>query len=546
VVDPAGALVVVGSTSSTDLPVVNAIQPARTGASGNDLLLARIALAADTDGDGMLDAWERQMGLSVGVDDAGADDDHDGLSNVAEEQGGTHPRGFHTAYLAEGATGAFFDTRLAIVNPDPSSTARVWIRFQDAKGRETGHPLLVPPLARRTVDVASVVGLQAAEFGTIVESDLDVAVSRTMQWDASAYGAHAGQAVAPSPRWYFAEGATIAGFQLFYLVSNPHDRAADVHVRWLVSDGRAPLEDHYTVAAHSRYTIWVNHVPGLAAAQLGATFATDETTPVIVERSMYLDSGGQVFGAGHAAAGVTAPATEWFVAEGATGSFFDLFLLLINPGTTDALVDVRYLRPSGAPIVKRHVVRAGSRHTIWVDLEDPALASTAVATEVTSANGVPVVMERVMWWPGPTASTWYEAHAATATRETGTMWVVPDGWLRGGHDAATYLLLANPGAAAAVADVTLLFEDGSRARGTFTVPAGGRVNVNVGDEAWTFESAADEARFAAGGAFGAVVESTGAEVPLVVESAVYWNAPGRDGVTRMWAAGTSTGAVKVR
>jgi hypothetical protein len=58
--------------------------------------------------------------------------------------------------------------------------------------------------------------------------------------------------------------------------------------------------------------------------------------PVIVERAMYLDRAGQVFAAGHESAGVTAPATDWFLAEGATGTLFDLFILIANPSDTDA------------------------------------------------------------------------------------------------------------------------------------------------------------------------------------------------------------------
>ena len=46
---------------------------------------------------------------------------------------------------------------------------------------------------------------------------------------------------------------------------------------------------------------------------------------------MYRSVEGQVFAAGHASAGVTAAATSWFLAEGATGAFFDMFVLLANP-----------------------------------------------------------------------------------------------------------------------------------------------------------------------------------------------------------------------
>ena len=42
---------------------------------------------------------------------------------------------------------------------------------------------------------------------------------------------------------------------------------------------------------------------------------------------MYMDTANppQVFGAGHDGAGVTATNTRWFLAEGATGVFFDMF-----------------------------------------------------------------------------------------------------------------------------------------------------------------------------------------------------------------------------
>ena len=46
---------------------------------------------------------------------------------------------------------------------------------------------------------------------------------------------------------------------------------------------------------------------------------------------MYRNGAGQVFAIGHAAAAVAAPSASWFFGEGATGAFFDTFLLLANP-----------------------------------------------------------------------------------------------------------------------------------------------------------------------------------------------------------------------
>ena len=64
---------------------------------------------------------------------------------------------------------------------------------------------------------------------------------------------------------------------------------------------------------------------------MSAVIESINGVPIIVERAMYLDQPGRAFGAGHESAGVTAPATQWFLAEGATGSFFDLFILIANP-----------------------------------------------------------------------------------------------------------------------------------------------------------------------------------------------------------------------
>ena len=122
--------------------------------------------------------------------------------------------------------------------------------------------------------------------------------------------------------------------------------------------------------------------------------------PVIVERAMYLSTPTQGFAAGHESAGVTAPSTQWFLAEGATGPYFDLFILIANPNSQQANVTARYLLPSGAVVTKTYDVAPNSRFNIWVDYEGAELANEAISTTVTSTNGVPIIVERAMWWPG--------------------------------------------------------------------------------------------------------------------------------------------------
>ena len=45
---------------------------------------------------------------------------------------------------------------------------------------------------------------------------------------------------------------------------------------------------------------------------------------------------------------MTAPSTHWFLAEGATGAYFEFFVLLLNPGGMAASCDVRYQTTGGA------------------------------------------------------------------------------------------------------------------------------------------------------------------------------------------------------
>jgi len=230
-------------------------------------------------------------------------------------------------------------------------------------------------------------------------------------------------------------------FDLFYLLQNPGDAAATVTVNYLRPAPAAPIAKTYLIPARTRQTIYVDtEGPELAATDVSAKITSDQ--PILAERAMYFSTPTQPFAAGHEGAAVAAPATSWFLAEGATGSFFDLFLLLANAETTDAQVTVTYLLTSGDPIVKHYLVAAQSRMTINVDFEDPRLLDASLSTIVESTNNVPVIAERAMWWPSP---NWYEAHLSAGSTTTGTRWALADGLVTNtaGAETETYILLAN-------------------------------------------------------------------------------------------------------
>ena len=275
-------------------------------------------------------------------------------------------------YLAEGATSTFLGTTIALANPSSAAPAHAVLRFQRGDATTRVRYVAVPPLGRRTIDVKGVPEMAIAEFSTVIESDQPVVVDRTMSWDATGYGSHAETSIAaPATTWYLAEGATHSGFNLFYLVQNPHPTdTAQVRVRYLLPTG-APLEKIYAVPPHSRYNIWVNleQIPEgsgqrpLAATDVSAVLESLNGVPVIVERAMYLDRPGQLFGAGHESAGITAPATRWFLAEGATGAYFDLFVLVANPATVAAPITATFLLPDGTTITRTYTVGPAAAST---------------------------------------------------------------------------------------------------------------------------------------------------------------------------------------
>ena len=490
----------------------------------------------DGDGDGMLSAWEKHFDLDpANAADAALDADGDGLTSLQEYQAGTHPAGHHRRYLAEGASNAFFRTTLGIANPNPAPTMAT-VRLLGANNATRTMTFSVPALGHLSLRLEPAYDVPDQAFASTIESTLPLVVDRTMYWNHSGgsyYGAHAEAAAsAPSTTWFLAEGATHGNFDLFYLLLNPSNVQAEVTVTYLREAPLAPVVKTYWVEPNSRRTIYVDtEGPELQEANVSASIVS--TQPIMVERAMYSSRPGQPFAAGHAGAAVTAPALKWYLAEGATGTFFDLYLLIANPGTQPADVTVTYLLPDGQlPVVKTYTANPRSRRTISVDFEDPRLANTPVGMVVESTNNQPVVVERSMWWPSP---DWYEAHLVAGATATGTRWAVAgarvEHSLNNPRSTDTYILIANTSATGGTAKITLLryFHDPAQTR-TIALPPNSRVNVNLGDMFGLTTNVT--------GYSGVLVESNGPEI--VVERATYTNGNGIP-----WSLGSATLATRL-
>jgi hypothetical protein len=426
--------------------------------------------------------------------------------------------------MAEGATGGFFDTDILIANPN-SVVAPVTVTYLKGDGTTIAQNLDLPAMSRTTIAVDSIAGLEDTEVSSTVTSNqaLPLIVERTMRWDATGYGAHTERATdAPAKTWYFAEGSQ-GFFQTFVLLANPGSVSNDATITFLLENG-APVVKRYTLAPTSRQTIDAVSIPELANQGFGIVVSF--TQPGVAERAMYF--GTPIFNAGHESAGVNAPSTSWFLAEGATGSFFTTFVLLANPGAIDATADVTFLPSTGRPVTKTHVVRAGRRLTLNIAAEDASLASGAVATQVTSTQ--PILVERAQYWPF-SPDRWYEAHNSFGGTSLGKRWGLAEGRVGGPESYQTYILLANADATqSAEVTITFLRTDGTTVAKGFSVPPTSRFNVHVNSMA---PELANES-------FGAIIDVTSG-AGIFVERALYSDARG---VT--FAAGTNALATRLR
>ena len=183
----------------------------------------------------------------------------------------------------------------------------------------------------------------------MIESDKAMVADRLIRWGGNGYGSavDAG-AAAPSTTWYLAEGST-GLFQLYYLLLNPGLTPAQVTVKYL-REGAGPITKTYTVPAQSRATVFVNLADlGLVAVRRSAREITS-TQPIVAERAMYF-SVNRVFDAGTGAMGSPQLATQWQFAESSTGPFFDEFVSLLNPSTTQtATATLTFHLPGGSTL----------------------------------------------------------------------------------------------------------------------------------------------------------------------------------------------------
>jgi hypothetical protein len=144
-------------------------------------------------------------------------------------------------------------------------------------------------------------------------------------------------------------------------------------------------------------------------------------------------------------------------------------------------------------------VPARSRITVHVDAI-VGLESTAPSVQVTSTEGLPLVVERSMFWD----PTYYGGHTANAVAQPRQSWMFAEG-SQGFFD--TYVLVANANASPVSVNVTFLREQATPITRPYSMGPFSRLTVYAGDVPDVVNRS-----------FGIIVE---ASLPVIAERAMY-------------------------
>jgi len=308
-------------------------------------------------------------------------------------------------YFAEGYTGPGFDEYICVLNPgdDPASLT---LRFQtQGAGEIVKDGLAVPAHSRETFNANALLG-GTYETSLKLESSVPVVAERPMYFDYLGAGTpkhwtggHCVMgATSLASEYFFAEGYTGPGFDEYLTIQNPHGTEITVSAFFQLGMGD-PVQASYSVPARGRKTVFINSPEGVGEGKEVSVRLTCPET-FLAERPMYFDysgMGGHAWTGGHCVIGAATSAQTWFFAEGYTGSGFEEWICIQNPGTSDADVTITYYPSGAAPIEKQpFTIAANSRRSIYVN--DPANAGPGLAISAVVATDQPVICERPMYF----------------------------------------------------------------------------------------------------------------------------------------------------
>ena len=212
---------------------------------------------------------------------------------------------------------------------------------------------------------------------------------------------------------------------------------------------------------------------------------------------------------GDSSQGTHGLATTWYLAEGSASETLQEYLVLYNPGTTAARVQVRYLTdgtpvPATAPVTvparSQVTINAGSQYGQLMPTGSKNIGAEVIADQ-------PIAVDRVMYWGNGDGSAKYGFSWASAVATTTLSHAFP--LLPTANGSQPFLTVLNP--SGKVANVSLRLLDSS---GNTLTTASAAVNSNT---RFTFDIAS-----ILPGDHGNVTGLLTSDVPVVSEAPVYY------------------------
>ncbi len=246
-------------------------------------------------------------------------------------------------YLAEGSTEGGMETWVLIQNPS-GNPVHVDLKLQTDTGEVTPPELSgveIAPRSRRTFRLNDYVSTY--HVSTLVHArDGQVVAERAVYGGDRAWGTDSIGATAPAPDWYLAEGSTEGGMETWVLIQNPSGNPVHVDLKLQTDTGEVtpPELSGVEIAPRSRRTFRLNdyvstyHVSTLVHARDGQ---------VVAERAVY--GGDRAWGTD--SIGATAPAPDWYLAEGSTEGGMETWVLIQNPSGNPVHVDLKLQTDTG-------------------------------------------------------------------------------------------------------------------------------------------------------------------------------------------------------
>ncbi|MBI1291937.1 hypothetical protein GC173_11945 [bacterium] len=397
-------------------------------------------------------------------------------------------------YMAEGVTGPAFDTYVLLSNPG-SEAITVELTFLAQNEENKVAQYSIPAYRRQTVLVDDFIANDGVSISAReVNGKSFVAERAIYSLDASGnwVGAHSSVgATTPSNTWYFPEGSTVevagpgTNFETYLLVANPNDQALPLTFTFFLQDGTSFTK---TFVAPAKRRLTVAPGPGLDSRLANTSFFTRISSPNLTfyaERAMWWRNPQSGFGGfveGNNSLGIPELSTNWYFAEGNNLPGTDEFVLLANPGNTDAVVTLDYLLQGTAAITKSVTVPANSRQTVNVGFD----AVTGLGDQTTKirhglavTSTAPIAAERSMYFTS-NGVTWLSGHNTVGSPRTANVWALPEG--ASFDNLRSDIAIANPNISTVAVEVIYLLESGSEVRRNYNIAGRQRLTLHGTDE----------------------------------------------------------------